>query len=63
MVVDKGGMPKARFVVKGFYEQEYPRADSPTASKDSLKLFLSMSNSMHSKKIAEKTQNWNMKHM
>ena len=42
VVNEKEGVPKARFVVKGFHEQEYPRSDSPTAAKDSLKLFLSI---------------------
>ena len=34
VVADKNATMKARFVVKGFHEQEYPRADSPTASKE-----------------------------
>ena len=34
---------KARLVVKGFMEHEYPRSDSPTIAKESLKLFLAIS--------------------
>ena len=33
---------KARFVVKGCQEETDPRSDSPTASKDSLKLFFTI---------------------
>ena len=42
VVVEKNGVPKARFVVKGCHERGNPRSDSPTASKDSFKLFLSI---------------------
>ena len=42
VVVSKNGVPKARFVVKGFHEKENPRSDSPTAHKESLKLFLAL---------------------
>ena len=38
-VVSKDGVPKARFVVKGFHEKDSPRSDSSTASKESLKVF------------------------
>ena len=33
---------KARLVVKGFMEQEYPRSDSPTIAKESLKTFFAV---------------------
>ena len=33
------GSVKARLVVRGFEEQDYPQSDSPTASNNSLKLF------------------------
>ena len=42
VVQEKGDGVKARFVVKGCHERGSPRSDSPTASKDSLKLFLSI---------------------
>ena len=42
VVQEKGDNVKARFVVKGCHERGNPRSDSPTASKDSLKLFLSI---------------------
>ena len=42
IVQEKNGKPKARFVVKGCHEKLNPRSDSPTASKDSLKLFLAL---------------------
>ena len=34
---------KARLVVRGFEEEIYPQSDSPTASKDSFKTFLTLS--------------------
>ena len=43
VVEDKNGKVKARFVVKGNEERGDPRSDSPTASKDSFKTFLSLS--------------------
>ena len=33
---------KARLVVRGFEEEIYPQSDSPTASKDSFKIFLAL---------------------
>ena len=43
VVVEKdGGKVKSRLVVRGFEEREVPQSDSPTASKDSCKLFLSI---------------------
>ena len=36
------GSIKARFVVKGFQEKYKSQADSPTASRESLKLYLSI---------------------
>ena len=42
VVQDRNGKIKARFVVKGCQEKSDPRSDSPTASKDSFKLFLSL---------------------
>ena len=42
VVQDKNGKCKARFVVKGCQERTDPRSDSPTASKDSFKLFLTI---------------------
>ena len=42
VVQEKNGKIKARFVVKGCQEQLDPRSDSPTASRDSFKLFLSL---------------------
>ena len=36
------GKVKARLVVRGFEEKDAPQSDSPTASKDSFKLFLSI---------------------
>ena len=42
VVQDRHGKVKARFVVKGCQEKSEPRSDSPTASKDSLKLFLTI---------------------
>ena len=42
VVQDRQGKVKARFVVKGCQEEYDPRSDSPTASKESLKLFLSI---------------------
>ena len=36
------GQVKARLVVRGFEEREAPQSDSPTASKDSCKLFLAL---------------------
>ena len=44
VVVEKlDGKVKSRFVVKGNEERGDPRSDSPTASKDSFKMFLSIS--------------------
>ena len=42
VVQDRNGKCKARFVVKGCQEDTDPRSDSPTASKDSFKLFISV---------------------
>ena len=42
VVQDRNGKIKARFVVKGCQEKSDPRSDSPTASKDSFKLFLAL---------------------
>ena len=42
VVQDRNGKCKARFVVKGCQERTDPRSDSPTASKDSFKLFMSI---------------------
>ena len=42
VVNDRNGKFKARFVVKGCQEKTDPRSDSPTASKDSFKLLLSI---------------------
>ena len=42
VVQEKNGKVKARFVVKGCQEKLDPRSDSPTASKDSFKMFLSI---------------------
>ena len=36
------GSVKARLVVRGFEEQDYPQSDSPTASNNSLKLFFAL---------------------
>ena len=33
---------KARLVVKSFMEHDYPRSDSPTIAKESLKTFLAI---------------------
>ena len=35
-------VPKARYVIKGFQEHSEIRADSPTGSKESLRLLLSI---------------------
>ena len=44
VVVEKSdGTVKSRFVVKGNEERGDPRSDSPTASKDSFKMFLAIS--------------------
>ena len=42
VVQEKNEKIKARFVVKGCEEETDPRSDSPTASKESLKLFLTI---------------------
>ena len=42
VVQERQGKVKARFVVKGCQEAYDPRSDSPTASKESLKLFLAV---------------------
>jgi hypothetical protein len=42
VVQERNGKPKARFVVKGCQEKLNPRSYSPTASKESFKLFLSI---------------------
>ena len=42
VVQEKNGKVKARFVVKGCQEKIDPRSDSPTASRDSFKLFLAL---------------------
>ena len=43
MVTEKeGGNYKARLVVRGFEEEDYPQSDSPTASRESFKTFLSL---------------------
>ena len=40
VVVEKNDTVKARLCVRGFEEEVYPQSDSPTATNDSLKLFL-----------------------
>ena len=42
LVQEKNGKVKARFVVKRCQEKLDPRSDSPTTSRDSFKLFLSL---------------------
>ena len=36
------GTFKARLVVRGFEEEVYPQSDSPTANRDSFKIFLAL---------------------
>ena len=36
----EGGKAKSRLCVRGFQEKEYPQSDSPTAQKESFKIFL-----------------------
>ena len=43
VITDKGETEKARLCVRGFEEEIYPRSDSPTASSEAMKLFLSIS--------------------
>ena len=42
VVTEKGGRVKARLCVRGFEEERPPQSDSPTASQESYKLFLSI---------------------
>merc|ERR1712228_760364 len=40
-ITEKDGKYKARLCVRGFQEERPPQSDSPTASQESYKLFLS----------------------
>ena len=42
VITQRGDKIKARLVVRGFQENEKPQADAPTASRESLRIFLSI---------------------
>ena len=42
VVTEKGEGEKARLCVRGFEEDMYPQSDSPTASGETMKLFLTV---------------------
>ena len=48
---------KARLVLKGFQEEEYPRSDSPTVAKETLKIMMAITANEGFKTVSLDVQN------